>query len=143
MPFHGIILAHSNEAEWHAFRDNRNNEAFIGRIPEDVEKKLTELIKGQLAPKYAEMIGHEIQKAYLESYSDYGQNLFERYISYADAWIEDQDFKDSACRASSRTAPSRSIRPSPSSTAWKRPSSAPSASSAMRRRRETMSVPRI
>ena len=45
-------------------------------------------------PRYAEFIGHEIQKAYLESYSDYGQNLFDRYVDYADAWIEDQDFKD-------------------------------------------------
>ena len=25
---------------------------------------------------------------------EYGQNLFDRYIAYADAWIEDQDFKD-------------------------------------------------
>ena len=24
----------------------------------------------------------------------HGQNLFDRYIAYADAWIEDQDFKD-------------------------------------------------
>jgi hypothetical protein len=23
-----------------------------------------------------------------------GQNLFDRYVDYADAWIEDQDFKD-------------------------------------------------
>jgi serine protein kinase len=64
------------------------------QFPEDTEKKLLDFIKGLLAPKYAELIGNEIQKAYLESYSDYGQNLFERYIAYADAWIEDQDFKD-------------------------------------------------
>jgi serine protein kinase len=44
-------------------------------------------------PRFAEFIGHEIQKAYVESYSDYGQNLFDRYVDYADAWIEDQDFK--------------------------------------------------
>ena len=229
MPFQGIILAHSNEAEWHSFRNNRNNEAFIDRIcvikvpyclraseetkiyakllrssdlaeapcapgtlqmlaqfavlsrlkehenstllskmraydgenlretdpkarsvqeyrdaagldegmegvstrfsfkvlsqtfnydsheiaadpvhlmyvleqaiyreqlPEETEKRLLNFIKSLLAPKYAELIGNEIQKAYLESYSDYGQNLFERYIAYADAWIEDQDFKD-------------------------------------------------
>src|SRR3546814_1309872 len=25
---------------------------------------------------------------------DYGQNLFDRYVAYADAWIEDLDFKD-------------------------------------------------
>ncbi len=64
------------------------------QFPEDTEKRLLDFIKGLLAPKYAELIGNEIQKAYLESYSDYGQNLFERYIAYADAWIEDQDFKD-------------------------------------------------
>src|SRR5438270_10629902 len=64
------------------------------QFPEDTEKKLLSFIKGELAPRYAEFIGHEIQKAYLESYSDYGQNLFDRYVDYADAWIEDQDFKD-------------------------------------------------
>src|SRR4029450_3795478 len=32
IPFHGIILAHSNEAEWQSFRNNKNNEAFIDRI---------------------------------------------------------------------------------------------------------------
>ncbi len=60
----------------------------------DTEKKYLEFIKGELAPRYAEFIGNEIQKAYLESYHDYGQNLFDRYVDYADAWVEDQDFKD-------------------------------------------------
>ena len=32
IPFDGVILAHSNESEWQAFRNNRNNEAFIDRI---------------------------------------------------------------------------------------------------------------
>lgn len=60
----------------------------------ELEKKYIEFIKAELAPRYAEFIGHEIQKAYLESYHDYGQNLFDRYVNYADAWIEDVDFKD-------------------------------------------------
>ena len=64
------------------------------QFPEDTEADYLEFIKGELAPRYAEFIGHEIQKAYLESYHDYGQNLFDRYVDYADAWIEDQDFKD-------------------------------------------------
>jgi serine protein kinase len=64
------------------------------QMPDEVEKRYIEFIKGELAPRYAEFIGHEIQKAYLESYSDYGQNLFDRYVDYADSWIEDQDFKD-------------------------------------------------
>ncbi|HVC60194.1 MAG TPA: PrkA family serine protein kinase [Acetobacteraceae bacterium] len=64
------------------------------QMPAETEKRYLEFIKGELAPRYAEFIGNEIQKAYLESYSDYGQNLFDRYVAYADAWIEDIDFKD-------------------------------------------------
>jgi serine protein kinase len=64
------------------------------QFPEETEKRYLNFIKSELAPRYAEFIGHEIQKAYLESYSDYGQNLFDRYVAYADAWIEDQDYKD-------------------------------------------------
>ena len=64
------------------------------QLPDQSEKRQLEFIKAELAPRYAEFIGHEIQKAYLESYADYGQNLFDRYVDYADAWIEDQDFKD-------------------------------------------------
>ena len=64
------------------------------QFTEETERKYLELIKTELAPRYAEFIGNEIQKAYLESYDDFGQNLFERYVAYADAWIEDQDFKD-------------------------------------------------
>src|ERR1044071_6861569 len=202
IPFNGIILAHSNEAEWTVFKANRNNEAFLDRIcvitvpyclrvaeetqiykkllkehensnltskmrvydgeklkdtdpkaktlqeykdaagidegmtgistrfayktlsetfnydvtevgadpvhlmyvlelaikreqyPDDIEKKYLDFIKSELAPRYAEFIGKEIQKAYLESYGEYGQNLFDRYIAYADAWIEDQDYKE-------------------------------------------------
>jgi serine protein kinase len=64
------------------------------QYPDDIEKKYLDFIKSELAPRYAEFIGKEIQKAYLESYGEYGQNLFDRYIAYADAWIEDQDYKD-------------------------------------------------
>ena len=32
IPFNGLILAHSNESEWHTFRNNKNNEAFLDRI---------------------------------------------------------------------------------------------------------------
>ncbi|MEO5598598.1 MAG: PrkA family serine protein kinase [Novosphingobium sp.] len=64
------------------------------QFPAETEARYLEFIKGELAPRYAEFIGNEVQKAYLESYNDYGQNLFDRYVAYADAWIEDLDFKD-------------------------------------------------
>jgi len=64
------------------------------QFPKETEDKYLEFIKAELAPRYAEFIGHEIQKAYLESYTEYGQNLFDRYLAYADAWIEEEDYKD-------------------------------------------------
>jgi serine protein kinase len=64
------------------------------QFPQEQENKLLEFVKAELAPRYAEFIGNEIQKAYLESYHDFGQNLFDRYVDFADAWIEDIDYKD-------------------------------------------------
>jgi len=64
------------------------------QFPKEIEDKYLDYIKSEIAPRYADFIGREIQKAYIESYSEYGQNLFDRYIAYADAWIEEQDFKD-------------------------------------------------
>jgi serine protein kinase len=51
-------------------------------------------IKEFLTPRYVEFIGKEIQTAYLESYSEYGQNIFDRYVTYADFWIQDQEYRD-------------------------------------------------
>jgi serine protein kinase len=63
-------------------------------LPEDTLRRYTDFIKGWLAPRYAEFIGKEIQTAYLESYSEYGQNIFDRYVTYADYWIQDEDYRD-------------------------------------------------
>jgi serine protein kinase len=60
----------------------------------EVEEKYLSYIKGYLTPRYVEFIGKEIQTAYLESYSEYGQNIFDRYVTYADYWIQDQEYRD-------------------------------------------------
>ncbi len=60
----------------------------------ETEARYLGFIKEYLAPRYAEFIGKEIQTAYLESYSEYGQNIFDRYVIYADFWIQDQEFRD-------------------------------------------------
>ena len=63
-------------------------------LPRETEDDYLSHIKGILAPRYAKFLADEIQQAYLESYSDYGQNLFDRYIMYADAWMQKIDFRD-------------------------------------------------
>jgi len=60
----------------------------------EIEERYLRFLKEFLSPRYAEFIGKEIQTAYLESYSEYGQNIFDRYITYADFWIQDQEFRD-------------------------------------------------
>ena len=60
----------------------------------EIEEKYLSYLKGFLATRYAEFIGKELQQAYLESYSEYGQNIFDRYVTYADFWIQDQEFRD-------------------------------------------------
>ncbi|MGB0834626.1 MAG: PrkA family serine protein kinase [Psychrobium sp.] len=61
---------------------------------DDIREQYLEHLKGYLIPKYIEFIGKEIQTAYLESYSEYGQNIFDRYVTYADFWIQDQEYRD-------------------------------------------------
>ncbi|SQD76898.1 conserved hypothetical protein; putative nucleoside triphosphate hydrolase domain [Moritella yayanosii] len=64
------------------------------QFPQDIADRYLEFLKGYLIPKYVEFIGKEIQTAYLESYSEYGQNIFDRYVIYADFWIQDQEYRD-------------------------------------------------
>jgi len=64
------------------------------QFPNDVSERYLRFLKEYLAPRYVEFIGKEIQTAYLESYSEYGQNIFDRYVLYADFWIQDQEYRD-------------------------------------------------
>ncbi|WP_150305169.1 PrkA family serine protein kinase [Pseudomonas saliphila] len=64
------------------------------QFPNEVSERYLRFLKEYLAPRYVEFIGKEIQTAYLESYSEYGQNIFDRYVMYADFWIQDQEYRD-------------------------------------------------
>ena len=65
------------------------------QFPKEMEDKFLAFIKTNLVNEYAEFIGNEIQISYLESYSEYGQSAFDRYILLADHWLQDIDYKDS------------------------------------------------
>ena len=64
------------------------------QFSQETHDKLIGFLKEFIAPKYIEYLGKEIQTAYLESYSEYGQNIFDRYVTYADFWIQDQEYRD-------------------------------------------------
>jgi len=58
------------------------------------EQELLGFINEYLADRYKEYIGKEIQTAFVESYWEYGQNIFDRYVQYADFWSRGDDFRD-------------------------------------------------
>jgi len=64
------------------------------QFPPELAEKYISFLKGILAQQYSEFIGKEIQTAYLESYSEYGQNIFDRYVTYADYWIQNEEYRD-------------------------------------------------
>jgi len=63
-------------------------------LDDETSKQYMAHLKEFLVPRYLEYIQKEIQTAYLESYSDYGQNLFDRYVTYADFWIQEETYVD-------------------------------------------------
>jgi serine protein kinase len=63
-------------------------------LPEDKQSKYLDFIKSFLQPKYFEFLEKELRTAYLESYSSFGQNMFERYVLFAEAWINDEQCRD-------------------------------------------------
>jgi len=64
------------------------------QYPAEIEDKYTNYLKEHIATPYIDVIGKDIQTAYLESYSEFGQSIFDRYVMYADNWISDQEFVD-------------------------------------------------
>jgi len=64
------------------------------QFPTEVQERYIGFLKEYISPQYIDFLGKEIQTAYLESYSEYGQNIFDRYVTYADFWIQDQEYRD-------------------------------------------------
>jgi serine protein kinase len=65
-----------------------------GRLSQETTEKYLDYIKSYLVPYYAHKVGKDIQTAYLDSYQEFGQALFDRYIVFADHWTEDTDYRD-------------------------------------------------
>lgn len=63
-------------------------------LPQETFQKYMTFIKDYLQPRYFEFLEKELRTAYLESYRSFGQNMFERYVLFADAWLEDSQCRD-------------------------------------------------
>ena len=70
------------------------NEVMKEQFPEEKEQELMSMLKGVLQDKYLETLEKDIRASFLESFSDLCQNVFETYCYYADAWVQDTEFRD-------------------------------------------------
>lgn len=64
------------------------------RLPKETSEKYLDYVKEYLVPYYAQKVEKDIQTAYLDSFQEYGQALFDRYIVFADHWVQDTDHRD-------------------------------------------------
>jgi len=63
-------------------------------LPPEITERYMNFIKSYLHPKYFEFAEKELRTAYLESYSAFGQNMFDRYVLFAEAWLDDVPTRD-------------------------------------------------
>lgn len=63
-------------------------------LPKETTDEYIGYIKEHLQPRYFEFLEKELRTAYLESYRSFGQNMFERYVLFAEAWLADEQCRD-------------------------------------------------
>lgn len=64
------------------------------QFPQEIKDKYLRYLKEYIIPEYIDFLGKEIQTTYLESYGELGQNMFDRYVQFADYWLQEQDYRD-------------------------------------------------
>ena len=141
IPFQGIIMAHSNEAEWQSFRNNKNNEAFIDRIyvikvpyclrvteEQRIYDKLvrgSELAEAPCAPATLEMLARFTVLSRLKRHEN--SNLYAKMRVYDGESLKETDPRRARPCRSTATPPARTRAwtaspPASPSRCWRRPS---------------------
>lgn len=65
------------------------------QFTEEIENLLIgTFLKDIVTVEFREELEKIIRSAFVESYAEVGQNIFDRYIQYADFWCDDKDFRD-------------------------------------------------
>lgn len=61
---------------------------------DDVKKRLLELLQDTLHKEYLEVLEKEITKAFVYSYQDQAESLFQNYLDHAESYVTKKKFKD-------------------------------------------------
>ena len=63
-------------------------------FPEDTKKKYLEFLQDTLHREYLEVLEKEITKAFVYSYSEQAESLFQNYLDHAESYVTKRRFKD-------------------------------------------------
>ena len=63
-------------------------------FPEDVRKRYLEILLDTLHKEYLEILEKEITKAFVYSYQEQAENLFQNYLDHAEAYVTKKKLKD-------------------------------------------------
>lgn len=64
------------------------------QLPQKVEQQYLGFIHDHLRKSYFDFLGAEIKDAFMENSKEFGQHVFDRYVMYADMWIQGSDYLD-------------------------------------------------
>lgn len=70
------------------------NTIYKERFSKEKAELYNAVIKKYLESEYLKVVSKDIQTAYMDSYDEYGQSTFDRYIVFADHWVQDNDYRD-------------------------------------------------
>lgn len=70
------------------------NTIYKERLSKDKATLYGAVIKELLEPEYLKVVTKDVQRAYVDSYEEFGQSSVERYLAFADHWVQDNDYRD-------------------------------------------------
>lgn len=62
-------------------------------VSKEEEAALLAIIQ-HLYKEFHDSLDKDLKKAYIESYDEHGQTVWERYLNYAEAWLRGEDYRD-------------------------------------------------
>lgn len=65
-----------------------------GDLPDDTRKQYLEFLQDSLHREYLEILEKEITKAFVYSYQEQADSLFQNYLDHAEAYVNKRKFKD-------------------------------------------------
>ena len=65
-----------------------------GDMPDDTRKQYLEFLQDTLHKEYLEILEREITKAFVYSYQEQAESLFQNYLDHAEAYVNKQKLKD-------------------------------------------------